>query len=278
MASWRFRKSPLIRISLVTLGVLCGAITFLGCTALGPMPATTGVAFAPAGRPSGEIGYGVVPGYYLSSGVLGSPKGTGLKQGSLVFEPDRLLRVPGLLVGARAVGEVASGGYLEPFVGYRTMLDDDGRFAAAGIGFVTHAKGNRDGASYSATRGGAEVGFDVRATPKSKWFELHASISTALTALSASGSYCIDNVSHGTMCPSPPADINSASVSGVYPSASVGVSFEFARHLSTFLHGARLSASGSAGTMPTLVAGDQPNATLYGSLGVSLTLGFGAKR
>ena len=106
--------SPIVQTSLVAIGGLVAALPHPGCTTLGPMPATTGIAFSPAGRPSGEIGFGVVPGYYLSSGVLGSPKGSGLQQGSLLLEPDRWLRVPGLVVGARTIGDSKDGGYLEP--------------------------------------------------------------------------------------------------------------------------------------------------------------------
>ena len=37
-----------------------------GCTTLGPMPATTGVAAIPSGRPGVEAQIGVVPSYHLS--------------------------------------------------------------------------------------------------------------------------------------------------------------------------------------------------------------------
>src|SRR5262245_56063744 len=53
------------------LAAACSMVTIAltGCTALGPMPATTAVAPLPAGRPSFEVQVGALPGYYLSSSV-----------------------------------------------------------------------------------------------------------------------------------------------------------------------------------------------------------------
>jgi hypothetical protein len=250
----------------------------MSCTTLGPMPATTGTGAVPVGRPGGEIGFGVAPGYYLSAGTQASPQGAGLLQGSLLLEPDRLLGVPGVVVGARHVGSSKDGGYFEPIAGYRCHLDDARRFAAVGVGYLTHASGSKDGASYAATRGGAEIGFDVRATPKSKWAEVHGNVSAALTGLSASGHYCLDAAGeHGTTCSNPPTRVTAASIGGLYPSASVGVSLDFARHLETFFHGGRLALGFSGGTMPTAIAGQQTGAHWYGTGGASLTLGFGLK-
>jgi hypothetical protein len=250
-----------------------------GCTTLGPMPATTGISSVPVGRPGGEVGFGVVPGYYLSAGTVQSPEGAGLKQASLLLEPDRLIHVPGVVVGARYVGSAQEGGYLEPLLGYRVHLDDDQRFAAMGIAYMTHASGSREGADYKATRGGAEIGFDVRATPKTSGFELHASGALALTGLSASGHYCLDVMNqYGETCADPPVRRTVASVSGLYPSASAGLSLEFARRLAIVFHGGRLHLGVSGGTMPTAIGGKQESPHWYGAAGASLTLGFGATR
>ena len=81
----------------------------------------------------------------------------------------------------------------------------------------------------------------------------------------------IDLTDHAAMTPA-------ASVSGLYPSASAGVSFDFARHLPAFFHGGRLALGVSGGLMPTSVGGQQRNARWYGTAGGSLTLGFGANR
>ena len=85
--------------------VLSGA----ACTALGPMPAATGVAPLPVSRPGAELQLGGVPGYYLSSSVAQKVRGTSIPQVALLFEPDELIGVPGLVVGGRYVGDEDSG-------------------------------------------------------------------------------------------------------------------------------------------------------------------------
>lgn len=261
---------------LVALSLATG---LAACTALGPMPATTGVSAVPAGRPSGEVGFGLAPGYYLSSGSQASPDGGGLTQGALLLEPDRLVRLPGLVVGARHIGDSKNGGYFEPLAGYRCHLDGAERVSAMAIGYFTKASGNRDNASYSATRGGAEVGFDARVTPRSNWFEVHGSVSAALTGLSASGHYCLDQVGQfGTTCANPPDRLTSVSGGGLYPSATAGVSLDFARYLAAIFHGGRLGLLVTTGTMPTIVGGQQGTAHWFGAAGASLTMGFGARR
>src|SRR5262245_58083568 len=117
-------------------------LTFLaaasGCTALGPMPATTAVSPVPANRSSLEGQVGGIPGHYLSSGVLETPKGSPLSQVALLVEPDSIIGVPGLVVGGRYVGSSEKGGYIEPMVGYRTFVDADKRFAVSAVGYGTH--------------------------------------------------------------------------------------------------------------------------------------------
>lgn len=61
-----------------------------------------------------------------------------------------------------------------------------------------------------------------------------------------------------------------------YPTVSGTVALDVAHHLNTFFHGVRLAAQLVTGTMPTVVAADQKNATGYVSSGLTLTLGFGA--
>src|SRR5439155_5916588 len=100
-------------------------------------------------------------------------KGAAIPQAAIVVEPDSVIHVPGLVVGGRYVGESSKGGYPEPMLGYRTFVDPDNRIAVSAVGYATHGSGSSKGASYAATRGGAEGGVDLRATPESKWFELH---------------------------------------------------------------------------------------------------------
>lgn len=270
-----------------TSGVLLAAVVVLliggaaACTTLGPMPATTGVVATPAGRPSGEVGFGVVPGYYLSSGTQSSPAGSGLTQASLLIEPDRVLKLPGLVLGARHVGSGKNGGYFEPLAGYRCHLDDGERISAVAVGYFTRASGGDNGASYEATRGGAEVGFDVLVTPRSRWFEVHGTAAAALTGLSVQGRYCLDPTAQfGDSCTDPaiPARMTNVSASGLYPSGTAGVSVDFGRHLSSVFHGGRFSLLVSTGTMPTAIAGQQRSAHWYGAAGATLSLGFGSVR
>src|SRR5262249_46264781 len=132
-------KSPIAKTcTLVTSAML--AMT--GCTTLGPMPATTGVASLPAGRASLEVQAAAVPGYYLSSAVQKDPKGAAISQAALLVEPDSIIHVPGLVVGARYVGDSSKGGYPEPMLGYRAFVDADNRIAVSAVGFATHGSGS----------------------------------------------------------------------------------------------------------------------------------------
>jgi hypothetical protein len=243
------------------------------------MPATTALSPVPAPRPGAELSIAAVPGYYLSESVRETPKGTPLNQASVMAEPGELIGVPGLSVGGRYVGKSDDGGYPEPLVRYRLHLDPAKRSSAALVGYGTHATGDSRGASYTATRGGAELMFDFRATPESKWIELHLFGGGSLTGLSARGDYCIDQDGRfGQDCPDPPDTGNKvhASVGGFYPSASGGVAFDLARHLSGVLHGGRIAAHGAFGTMPRVEGAEQQSAASYGALGLSVTLGLGA--
>ena len=252
-----------------------------GCTSLGPMPATTGVSFAPAARPDVEIQGGFVPGYYLSSGVQEKPKGAALRQLAGVLEPDRWLGIPGLFAGARYAGDSDSGPAVEPLVGYRRFLDDERRLAAGAVAYGTRGSGSRNQASYSATRAGGEAGVDIRLTPESRWVELHVNASGSVTGVDAEGTYCVDaQGQYGVDCPEPqnnPVFVSARAV-GVYPSARAGLSIELARHIEIPFHGARIDLGVAGGTMPRVVSGVQTGAHTYGEAGATLSVGFGASR
>jgi hypothetical protein len=250
-----------------------------GCTALGPMAATTGVPALPAGRPSLEGSIGVMPGHYLSAGVQESPKGAGIGQASIMVEPDSIISVPGLIVGGRYVGSSSSGGYPEPMIGYRTYLGDDHMFAVSAIGYATHASSSQNGASYSATRGGAEAGADFRVTPEYAWFELHLAAAASLTGVSARGSYCIDaDHRYGVDCPDLPDTRVNARAGGFYPAGVGAIAIDVGRRLKGEFHGGRVALMVGGGTMPRVVGGQQESAQAYTSAGISLTLGFGEGR
>ena len=247
------------------------------CTALGPMPATTAVTPIPAPRPGLEAQVAVLPGYFLSGGVTDSSKGAGLPGLAGLFDLGDLIGLPGLAVGGRYVGEESSGPYPEAMLAYRRMLGSAKRFAGAVVGYGTHASGDDDGASYSATRLGTEVALDARLTPINRWFELHSVVRASATFVSADGTYCLDdNGQFGEDCADPPERLTDTSVSGLYPAAYLGLAADFFRHRSGVLHGARFELGVAAGTRPRAEFADQVSAGGYFSLGASFTVALGA--
>jgi hypothetical protein len=241
------------------------------------MPATTAQSAVPIARPGVELQAAAVPGYFLSSAVQEQAEGAAIGQLAVMLEPGDWIRAPGLAVGGRYVGNDGSDGYLEPMLRYRMALDEDERFSAAAIGFGTHASAEHEGASYSATRGGLELGVNARVTPRSRWAELHATLSAAATALAADGKYCLDSEQRfGVDCPASSLASISAEASGVYPSATAMLSLDFARHLGGPLHGGTLGLLGSVGSMPRVESGTQSEPAVYTAAGLSLTLGLGA--
>ncbi len=247
------------------------------CTTLGPMATTTMTSPVPSGSPSLELAAGIAPGYYLSAGTTDDPEGAPLPQASVVFEPDRWIGVPGLFVGGRLVGPSDSGPYGEAMLGYRRDLGE--RLALGVVGFGTHATGKDRGAEYSATRVGLELAADVRITPVSRWLELHLLAGAGVLGLWAEGSYCLDTEQrHGVDCPDTgtPTTLTDAEASGLYPTGHAGLALAFGEHLAGVFHGGRLAMLAAAGTMPTVVGGEQDDAVVYGSIGLTLSLGFGA--
>lgn len=272
----RFRS--ILRAYQPTLVLLAG---LAGCTTLGPMPAMTGVSAQPVGQPAVELQAAAVPGCYLSSSAKSEPEGTPLPQVSGVFEPDSLIGVRGLFAGARYAGSSGTGATVEPLLGYRAFLDEDERFGLGTVAYGTYASADRQGASFEAARAGLEAGAGVRLTPRSQWVEAHALAGASLTFLDTEGRYCVGpDERFAVDCPEAPESrvLVSGEAEGVYPAAHVSVALDFARHLRAPFHGARLAANLAGGTMPTVVSGQQRQATLFGSAGLSLTLGFGASR
>lgn len=249
------------------------------CTTLGPTPAMSGLPTPPLERPGFELQAGIVPGYYLSTTVREDHESAGIPQLAGIFEPDELIHVPGLFVGARYAGSESEGAAPEPMVGYRTFLDADQRFSVSGLGFFAYATADEQAASFSALRGGIEAGADMRVTPVSKILELHLNIGATITGLDANGRYCVGVDGHfGVDCSDLPEDRMriAASAGGLYPSGHAGLSLDFARHLRSPFHGGRLALDLAGGTMPTVVSGHQDSADWYGAAGVSVTVGLGA--
>ncbi len=270
--------SPSMGTSLRIAFLGSGVLLWSGCTTLGPMPATTGISLAPAGRPEVELRAGLTPGYYLSSAAAEQAQGASMQDLAAVLEPDRLLGVEGLFVAGRYAGTPSQGAAVEPAVGYRAGLGEASPVSVGVVGYGTHANGAQKGASFSATRGGLEAGGDLRLTPKSDWLELHLNASAALTGLSAHGHYCIDAAGDfGVDCPDGVEASTSADVAGVYPSASGGLALDLLRHRASVFHGVRLALDASGGTMPRLIAAEQRSARLYGAAGFSIGVAFGAR-
>jgi hypothetical protein len=267
------RRAPAVLVAVGAVGLASG------CTALGPMPGTTAASMVPARRPDVDAQLGLVPGYFLSSSVQSEPHGSPIQEASLLVEPERLVGVPGVVVGGRYVGKSENGGYGEPMVGYRTFVDENHRLSAGAVAYGIHASGSAKQASYAATRGGVEAGLDVQPFPENSWFEPHLLAAASLTGLSASGDYCVDAEGQfGIDCPDMSPRVAHATAGGLYPSVTAGVAIDLARHLDLAFHGGRIALMAGAGTMPAVVAAQQTRAQLYGAAGLTVTVGFGAVR
>ncbi|MBK7585203.1 MAG: hypothetical protein IPI67_34075 [Myxococcales bacterium] len=247
------------------------------CTTLGPMPAITAQSVVPTPRTGVEAQIAGVPGYYLSESVQENPRGATIGQAAVMFEPGELIGAPGLAIGGRYVGKKDSGGYPEPMLRYRTGLDDKQVFSVGALAFGGYGHGSNNGASYEATRVGAEVGVDVLMSPPSKYLEVHFAGSLGLTGLDANGDYCLDaNGRFGVDCGDPPFVLSHAKASGFYSSASGAIALDFARRLHGIMHGGRLALYGAVGRMPRVEAAEQKDGKTYTAIGLSITLGLGA--
>lgn len=264
------RRRPLLPLVAVVLAA--GA-----CTSLGPTPSSTLVSARPAGRADFEAQAAIVPGHYISSAVVEDPAGAGIPQLAAVFEPDRALDVPGLIIGGRVFGE-SGDSPIEPMIGYRRALGD-GTVALGGVLFGTRARASAEGASYQATRGGAELAADVRLTGASRWLEVHAFGGVAVTALSVDGTYCTDDdMRFGRQCPEagePPGPRLAAHASGVYPATHAGLGAELFRNRDAWFHGGRVALLAAVGAMPRVEHATQTTPTSYASIGLAVALSIG---
>lgn len=239
------------------------------------MPATTGVAALPSGRPGVEAQVGFVPSYHLSSSAS-KPRGSAVGQAGLLVEPDRWLGVPGLVVGARLFGD-GEDTPLEPLVGYRRAMDE--QFAVAVIGYATSKRAASRGADYHAFRAGAEVAADGQIASLGRWLSLHGQAAVAVTRLVASGSYCVNAEGIGKDCTDDDqiGDMTATGrLRGVYPSATGTFTLDMGRASRGRFHSARLALMLAAGQMPSAVGGVQQGSHTYFSLGATLTVALGS--
>ncbi len=253
---------------------ICAVAT--GCTTLGPMPATTGVSAVPDGRTGVEGQLGVIPAFNLSQATQAQTHGDATGQVSLLFEPGKLLDLPGVIAGVRVWGQ---GGDTptEPYVGYRAMVGDG--LALAGILYGTVARASDDGASYRAVRFGGELAGDALFLRPATWLGVHALASVSATAIAASGTYCVDpTTGYGADCNQDGTDtIVNARLSGVFPAGTIGIAFDFAHLPHSWFHGVRIAALLAGGDMPVVYGGVQDGHAFYGSAGMTLTVGLGER-
>lgn len=239
------------------------------------MPATTAISAVPSSRPAGEVSGGLVPVFRLSDAARGEQRSKkSSPQLAALFDPERLLGVPGLIVGGRVWGADHDTG-VEPLVGYRRALA--ARFSIAGAAYGTHMRADHNGAHYEASRFGAEVAADAKLLDLARWLSAHAQLAAQATYLKASGRYCYDgDTGNGRDCAEDgSAPYSYAKLSGVFPAATASVAFD--AHLAgRVFHHARVAVMVAAGWMPRLVAGDQRAGDPYVAGGLSLTIAFGA--
>jgi hypothetical protein len=262
-----------MRALAVVITALAGA-----CTTLGPMPVTTGVSAIPADRPGLEVQAGIVPGFYLSDSAQGSNAGQPSTQLSVLLEPDRLLGLPGLIIGAREIGGGNGDSYLEPYVGYRRRVAPAVSFAAIGYGTATSA--TQTNAYYSATQLGAEVAADIRLLEIADFVSVHWQVAAQVTEIDATGRYCIDTNGLGTDCPTDgsSAPMTNGYISGAFPAGTATLSLDLGHRPTGAFHDLRLALMASAGQMPQLVYGQEVGRATFTSWGLSLTLGLGADK
>ena len=247
-----------------------------GCTSLGPMPATTGVSALPAGRPGGEVSAALAPIFRLSDAAHGEDRGGKANpEISALFDPDRLLGLPGLIVRARIWGEDGDESF-EPAIGYRRRLDD--RIALGGVTYGTKMQDTENGASYKATRFGAEGMVDVRIASIGRWMQVHAQAAVQATYIKASGRYCVDTASGNARDCAEDGSIPmiDGALSGVFPAGTLQLAFDLGRRPTGWFHHARVAGMIAAGWMPRVVNGDQRAGDPYVTGGFALTFAFGA--
>jgi hypothetical protein len=266
------------RFSSATIWATITILLLPACTSLGPLPAVSGASAVPVEQPDVELQAAAVPGFFLSEAVKEDPDAEPINQASVLFEPGKLIDVPGLAGGVRYVEGEGSDGYFEPMLRYRLWLDDADRVGLAFVAFGAHASGDSDGASYSLTRGGLEVGVDVRMTPINHWAELHGLGGTSLMLLTADGRYCMSSTTgFAVTCPDQPAagELVDADILGVYPAFFSGGALDFGRHLPAAFHGLRVVGWLGGGFMPRVRDGEQTGQQGWAAVGLGLTLGLG---
>lgn len=258
---------------LAVLVALSSVATLAACTTLGPMPATTGVSAVPLGRPGVQAQVGAVPGFYASQSAQNDAKGAPIQQLSALLDPDRWLPVKGVIAGARIFGQSGDTPG-EPYLGYRKKL---GNVSLAGVGFGSSKRSEDKLASYHGFRIGAEGIADAVLYQPRSWIGLHAQAAASVTHITASGTYCVDDMGVAVDCDDVTPARNtmiSGKDAGVYPAATGSLALDIGPHHG-FFDSARLAILGTAGSMPLIVNGEKQDTGAYFTLGVTLSVGLG---
>jgi len=217
---------------------------------------------------------GVVPAFYLSA-AASKPKGGGTGQLAVLFEPDHVIKVPGLLVGARLFGN-GKDTPVEPMIGFRRQLGPD--FGWAIIGYGTSKRSSERLASYHGFQMGGEIAGDGKIVGFTRWLSMHAQMAAAVTRVVASGKHCVDGDGIGKDCDEQDMTKNTfvhSEASGFFPSATASVTLDVGRHGSSWFHSLRVALMLSAGRMPHVSGGDPQDDSTYFAAGLLATLGIG---
>jgi hypothetical protein len=237
------------------------------------MPATTGISAVPMQRPGGEAQLGPVPGFFLSSSARAKAAGVPIMQASALFEPDRWLGIPGLLLGARLFGQSGDTPG-EPYIGYRRKVHEG--IAVGGVVYGTSKRSNKQLASYHATRVGGEAVVDAQLW-EGEWFGLHVQGAAAATRIAATGEYCVDAMGIATDCNVEEPAMNTmidGRQTGVYPAGTGTLALDFAKGRDGVFDGARLAFMVATGSMPLIQNGEKSGTDVYTAAGLTLTLGI----
>lgn len=249
------------------------AATLGACTTLGPMPATTGISAVPIGRPGVQGQVGAVPGFYASSAAQNKAEGAPIQHLSALLDLDRRLGVKGFIVGGRIFGQSGDTPG-EPYVGYRKKL---GTLSLAGVGFASSKRSEDRLASYHGFRIGGEGIADATLYQPVSWIGLHAQLAASITRITASGTYCVDDMGIAADCDvdNPATNVMiSGKDTGVYPAATGTLALDIGPHHGVF-DSARLAVLGGVGTMPLIVDGEKQDTRAYFTLGLTLSVGLG---
>lgn len=234
-----------------TLLSLAVVVACASCLSAGPMPGMTFASVSPSDRAGGEVGMGVVPGFFLSDAVKAKGDVGDVRhlQGTALVEPFSGW-AQDLSLGGRWVNS-GDDAVIEPLVRYRTAVDDEERLAWGITGFGTVHHFAKEGASYDAVRGGAELAMDLRITPRWRWFESHLTFGGSLTGIGASGQWCVNESGWAGDCGSEgQVGRASGSLSGAYFAGFAGITFDVARNFESIFHGLRVTLAVAGGRQP----------------------------